>query len=533
MRNLLSISLCLLSAVSFGQSNKFTFQLGSQYELPRKTEDLAFFGNASDGIVNLSIKKDELNIIRFDPVKLTQTDDKAIELDATKNMNSETLTSFGNGNYFWIHSDWDKENEKELLYADKIDVQSGKFITTNNLINSTTKIQGTGGYNGFVIGYNKVTDKYQYNYSADDKKLLVSYKLHPDSRHEKDTYDQVGMVVFDDNMNKLWSNEFTMPYTEAIMEITDYSVDSKGNAYLLAKVYDSDKRREKDKETGKAAYSYEILKFTKDSKQVAHTVIGIGDYFIKEASLIESPSHDMIIASTYSKKSKGDGTDGIFLAVLAQTGKVEKYKNGYYEFPIADLEAFETARQKRKMEKKDDYEAPDLKVRDIVTKSDGSIFITCEEYYEVVHTTTDANNFTTSWSEYFFEDIFASKINANGTFAWLRKVPKKQKGLNTTTLSFKLITDATGYYFLYLDNTKNMGLADDEEPKYYEDGHKGQVIVSKLDTEGNLTKEVIFDTKDEDVMICPSKFDKINANQFIGRAKIKKNTFEPLLITVK
>jgi hypothetical protein len=53
--------------------------------------------------------------------------------------------------------------------------------------------------------------------------------------------------------------EFRMPYTEAIMDNSDYSVDSRGNAYMLVKVYDSDARKEKDKETGKPAI---ILKFS-------------------------------------------------------------------------------------------------------------------------------------------------------------------------------------------------------------------------------------------------------------------------------
>ena len=72
----------------------------------------------------------------------------------------------------------------------------------------------------------------------------------------------------------------------------------------------------------------------------------------------------MVIACTYSKKSKGNGTDGIFLALMDQTGKINKYKNGYYEFPLAELEKFESASSKRKMEKKDDYEAPNLNVQE-------------------------------------------------------------------------------------------------------------------------------------------------------------------------
>ena len=33
-------------------------------------------------------------------------------------------------------------------------------------------------------------------------------------------------------------------------------------------------------------------------------------------------------------------------------------------------------------------------------------------------------------------------------------------------------------------------------------------------------------------MVFPAKFSRINGNQFIGRAKVKKNRYQPLLITV-
>ncbi|MEP7109868.1 MAG: hypothetical protein ABI760_17865 [Ferruginibacter sp.] len=531
MKNPLLIFTCLLSVVSFGQTRKFTFKMGSEYSLPRKTDDLAFLGNEKDGIVNLSLKKDELNIIRFDPASLNQTSEKAIELpEATKNFNSEKLVDIDN-NYFWIHSDWDKEAEKEYLYYDKIDVSSGKITDVNHKIIEATKIAGTTAMRGF---YNyKTTNKYQYNYDAEQKKLLVSYRLTPEERNDKKNYDKIGLYVFDEHLKKLWGNEFTMPYTEAVMDNSDFSVDSKGNAYLLAKVYDSDSRKEKDKSTGAPAYHYEVLKFTKDSKKIITATIAIDDFFIRETSLIENSLHEMIIACTYSKKSKGTGTDGIFLAVLDPNGKIAKYKNGYYEFPLAELEKFESARSKRRMEKKDDYEAPNLKVRNVLIENDGSVFIACEEYYVVVHSYTSSSGYTTYSYTYFYEDMLGSKINASGKFEWVRKIPKKQKGTNGRgTMSFKLISDASGYYFLYLDNLKNMELTDEDVPKYHMDGFGGQVVVSKLDNKGVLSKELLFDTREEEIMIFPADFDRINGNQFIGRARLKKNLFKPLMITV-
>ena len=531
MKYLLLVVVSLLSLCSYGQSKKFTFKLGTEYELPRKSEDLSFFGNDKDGIVNLSLKKDELNISRFDPKSLNQTGEKKIELpELTKNFNSETVAAFG-ANYFWIHSDWDKSAEKESLYYDKVDVVSGKITASNTKMIETTKIAGTLVTSGFYQF--KVTNKYKFDYDADNKHLLVSYRLNPEEKNTKKNYDKIGLYVFDENMNKLWGDEFTMPYTEAIMNNSDFSVDSKGNAYMLAKVYDSEKRKEKDKETGKAAYHYEVLKFTKGSKKIVHTAIAIDDYFIKETSIIENSLHDMVIACTYSKKSKGTGTDGVFLAMVDQDGKISKYKNGYYEFPLAELEKFESARSRRKMEKKDDYEAPNLKVRNVVVETDGSVFIACEEYYVVEHTYTDSRGNTYTSYTYYYEDILGAKINAKGNFEWLRKIPKKQKSdRGRGTLSFKLVSDATGYYFLFLDNKKNMELTEDEVPKYHVDGYGGQVAVAKIDNSGVVTKELVFDTREEDVMIFPALFTRINGNQFIGRASVKRGGYKPLLITV-
>jgi hypothetical protein len=531
MRHLFFIPVYFVCILTQGQSKKFTFKLGAEYGLPRKTEDLAFFGNDRDGIVNLSLKKEEINIIRFDPKTLSQTSEKRIELpDVSRNFTSEEVIDFNN-DYFWLHSDWDKGTEKELLYYDKIDVGSGKITVTNHKLHETTKIAGKTTMTGFYKY--KTTGKYDYNYDADHKKLLVSYRLFPLERNDKKNYDKIGLQVFDEHLNKLWGNEFTMPYTEAIMDNSDYSIDAKGNAYLLAKVYDSDSRREKDKSTGKPAYHFEVLKFSKDNKQIVHTPISVDDYYIKETTLIENPFHEMIIACTYSKKSKGNGTDGIFLAMLDQNGKVIKYKNGYYEFPLAELEKFESARSKRKMERKDDYESPNLKVRNVLVETDGSVFIACEEYYVVTNSYTDSRGSTTYSYTYYYEDMLGARINAAGTFEWLRKIPKKQKGsAGRGTMSFKLISDESGYYFLYLDNKKNMDLAEDEVPKYHVDGYGGQVVVARLDNKGVLSKELLFDTREEDVMIFPADFSKINGNQFIGRARLKRNLFQPLLITV-
>jgi hypothetical protein len=532
MKHFILAAATLLTTTTIAQSKKFNFKLGTEYELPRKAADLSFFGNDKDGIINMGLKKEELTILRFDPKTLAQSTEKTIELpEMTKNFNSEDVVDF-NGNYYWLHSDWDKKEEIEYLYYDKIDVVAGKITESNKKLFQAERIAGSGYVsNGFYSA--KTVGKYSFNFDADHTKLLVSYRLSPEEKNDKKNYDKMGFYVYDSKMNKLWNNEFTLPYTEAIMDNLDFSVDSKGNAYLLAKIYASEKRKEVDKETGAAGYHYEVLKFMAGNNKIVNTKIDIGDFFLKEASLIENTDHDMVIACTYSKKAKSNGTDGVFLALMDQAGKINKYKNGYYEFPLAELEKFESARSKRKMERKKDYEAPNLSVRNIVVEADGSLFIALEEYYVVTTTYSDSRGNTRTTYTYYYEDILGAKISKTGNFDWLRKVPKKQRGTNGRgTMSYKLVSDATGYYFLFLDNKKNLELEEDEVPKYHLDGYGGQVVVGKIDNAGNISREIVFDTREEEVMLFPSQFKRINGNQFIGRAKMKRGDFQPLLITV-
>ena len=184
MKYLILAVATLLTTVTNAQSKKFTFKLGTEYELPRKAEDLSFFGNDKDGIVNMGLKKDELTILRFDPKTLVQTTEKVIELpERTKNYNSETVIDF-NENYYWLHSDWDKSAETEMLYYDKIDVVSGKIIESNKKLFDAAKIMGSGAAMTGFYRY-KMTNKYDFNFDADQTKLLVSYRLAPEEKNDK------------------------------------------------------------------------------------------------------------------------------------------------------------------------------------------------------------------------------------------------------------------------------------------------------------------------------------------------------------
>ena len=532
-RILIGVLCLMLSTSTLAQSKKFEFKIGSEYGLPKRTQDLSFLGDEKNGIVNLSMKREELYITRFNPKTLAQTDERIINIpEATGNMMSELAVEFGN-NCYWIRSDWNRDQRKELLYATAVDIKNGKLNGKDIKLIEANKL----GVNRMMtgLGNDRQYSKYQFNFDADQKKLLISYRLAPEVKNDKNSFDKLGIRVFNDNFQEIWGNEFTMPYTEKRMDNLDYAVDVNGDAYLLTKVYNSDDRKEIDKATGNPGYHLEVFKFTPGNKQVIHSILNLDGSFIQEASLVENSMHEMIIACTYSKNAKNKTTEGIFLGLVNIDGKITNYKKGSYKFPVEELQKFESRRQKRKIEKNDDYEAPNLQVKNVIVEKDGSVFLACEEYFTITRTAgSPASGGTYNTTTSYYEDILCCKIDASGNFIWMRKIPKRQKGKDDRgTMSFKLISDGSGYYFLYLDNKKNEKIAADEVPATHVDGFGGQVMVSRIDNNGGITKELVFDTRDEDIMIFPTGFAKINNNQFIGRARVKKNLFQPVLITMK
>ena len=157
-----------------------------------------------------------------------------------------------------FYSTWDKATEKEHLFADKIDLRRRTFADNPKELIEANKLTGTLEATGF---YKFATaNKYQFNFSVDSSKMLVTYRKFTDIKDDTKSRDVLGFFVFDTDLKLIWGDEFRMPYTEKIMDNEDFAVDSKGTAYLLSKVYEG-KRTEKEGDDPN--YHYEVMKFGK------------------------------------------------------------------------------------------------------------------------------------------------------------------------------------------------------------------------------------------------------------------------------
>jgi hypothetical protein len=530
MKNLLLFVISiLLSYPSFSQkknpAEEFKVSWGTPYEIPKKYEDLGYLSNLEDGILQISVKlTTDVIIQRFDLKKLSPTNRLTIDLSKKPGHFIPDMFTDFNGQFYMIYSTWDKEAEREHLFADKIDLKKGAFAENPKELINAKKIAGdliaTGFYKFSTAG------KYKFHFSIDSSYMLVTYRMYTDVKNDAVSKDVIGFYMFDKDLNKVWSNEVRMPYTEEMMDNIDYTVTSKGEAYLLCKVYEG-KRVEKRKDNPN--YHFEVMKFGPGGSEAKPIRIRLADKFINDMILSEGFGGEIICAGYYKSDFKTTGgnankyihTDGCVLATIDQNDSVLMVSKGFYEFPAETIKAFERQSDQNKVDKKDEKdkaEAPSLYLRNVLISNDGSITFIGEQYRYVISTSTSATGSVSTHERWYYGDIFVMKIGPDGNMAWVTKIPKNQQGAKGRRgMSFKHYWHAGNDYFFYLDNIKNMNLQPTAVPAVHMDGAGGFLTVCKIDKDGNISKGNLMNLKDEELQVWPADLDMISDKLILGR----------------
>lgn len=411
-----------------------------------------------------------------------------------------------NNKYYMFYSVWDKPNKSEQLFCKEIDFANGTLDDgEKQLIKTDGKVTGAFAASSWGWG-GSVTDKFDFYKSYDETKFMVTYRKKPQEKKDARSYDLIGMFVFDENMEELWGDEVKMPYTEKKMDNVDYAVDKKGNSYILARVYSDNSTDLKKRKSEVANYHMEILRVpanSKDikSKDIEKTVIKIKDKFIQSISLYEGPEDYMLCAGFYNKGKNLTGANGVFQFKIGVEGDL--YDTKSYEFPQKMLNQYMTAKDQKRNDKKaakGKGEFSELVPRNFFIGADGSIVLVGEQFYIVEVTTTDSKGNTRTTYYYHYNDIIITKIGADGELAWMKKLPKRQTGVNSgrsgMSFAYMFDEDSKNHYLVFLDNVKNMKLETDQRPFEHRNGAGGFLTAYEVShEEGNVSKVSILDTK--------------------------------------
>ncbi len=517
-----------------------TLSWGEEYVLPKKHEDLGFVGNEKDGYIQIGHKHDaSLSFQKFDN-KLHLVSEKEAELtEMPSHYDSECMLQIGEKS-FWFFSTWDRSENREGLYAQEIDLATGMLKgAAKEILHSTklVKFQLFSGGAGLDYGYGS-TNKWKVYYSYDKSKILVKYRARLNKRDD-DSNNEFGLFVFDTNLNLIWGRETEMSIEGVTLNNEDYQVDNQGNVYTMAN------QRNKESRLNELA----VLKWSKGEEKPQVIPFDFAGKYVSSAIISEDPKGEIIVSGYYSKNRIGGDVDGVFIQKLnTATNKMENIKKGLYEFPLDVLKSYESARTRRRIErksKKNGAEAPNLKLKDVSIKEDGSIQVIGEESH-VVYTTNYNGRTTTTTVTYYYDDIMAMSIAPDGELQWVKKIPKEQRGSGrgggfkmfgggssdvVGEMSYKQFTFKKNCYFFFMDHKDNLELRPNETPSTFVDGKKGVMVVVKVDEHGKMTKSELFNTKEEKIRLTVTDFDEAGDNQIIVRGREHGRDSQAALIT--
>ncbi len=479
--------LTFFSTLTFGQisnSKEITYEVGSPYPVVDAISKQYF---EKDGeIMTFKVKKNEYIIQKLDAKSMKFKSIRNYK-DLPKDHVFEGLEEV-NGKYYFFYSLWDRPKTAEQLFVREIDFASGKMKSEDKRI-IKTKGKVTGLMAGRTYFSIKVVDKFDFEKSTDNSMLMIKYRKKPEKRNDDISYDIIGFNVFDSDMNPIWSKEIKMPYTEKKMNNIDYALDSYGNSYILTTVYKDDSTR-RFKKDGSINYHMELMKIDAKTQTLRKTKIELKDQHINRIWLYEAEKGKMVCAGFYNDGKDSDDAEGIFVAQLDENNKLANVNS--HKIPVEVLNLYKKKRIQAKNEKKEEKgkktEFEELQLRKFITRDDGSILLIGEQFFIKAHTYY-SNGRRTTYYTYHYNDMLISKLNPDGSLAWMKVLPKMQRGtVGQGGMGFKYFSRNNNHYLLILDNFKNLELSEDKAPKLHMDGAGGYLTAYKVTDDGTVSK---------------------------------------------
>ncbi|SKC72765.1 hypothetical protein [Ohtaekwangia koreensis] len=527
VKHLCVVFLFVIHALAVHAQSKVT--VGKPYAVI-DAESKYYFTNNGE-ILTVKIHKRAITLQKMNAVNLSFQKIKLYD-DFPKDFQLEKITEFKD-RYYFFYSLW--ENEEEQLFCREIDFASCSFKGPGKKV-ITVKEEISGSLVRAGMWRMALSDKFDFFFSYDSTSLVIQYRLKPEKRNDSKNYDVIGMHVFDKNLKEKWSNRIKMPYTEKKMDNLDYSVDSKGNVYIVTRVFNDNTTDEKKRGDDDANYHLEILKVATSSGAITTTKVDVADKFVQTIWLYESAQGHMICAGFYNTGKNMDNVDGVILFKFSPDGKL--FDLNSYEIPVEILNQYASGKTKRKNDRKDDddkAEFENLDLQHVEVQKDGSIVLVSEQKYIRTHTTY-TNGRSNTYYTYHCNDIFITKINASGKLAWMKKLPKRQEGgAGFGGMSYCYFISDKNHYMIFLDNEKNMDLPLTEVPARHVDGAGGFLTAYKInDASGAVEKVSLLNTRDvngiEVFQFAPHRIMATDVNTLVFEAYKKKK--EDILVKI-
>lgn len=484
-------------------------------------------GYAGISFLSFKVSKEKFYLRKFDRSLKPQ---KLIELELETEGKDETpLRAFYiNKHIFLFSTSVDARSRKSVLYVRDIDTKSLKVPAAGRKVCEVN-------YEGYA---RNTYINFSFYQSRDTSKVLMVYSK-PSIREESQAY---GAMLFNDEMIKLWEQDFVLPYEDDLFITRKFRVDNGGNVYLLGKqFFDKPKNRVK----GKPNYNFKILSLQPGFEEPEEVTLEVPDLFLVDMHLEILPNGNLVCAGAYTERNMSNPKGLVYLTLDGSTKEVisdSREELSLDMFGNDDDDEKEPKKgSKRKQKKKAERAFYNYDFKDIVLRTDGGAALIGEATYSntVSRTSTDASGrmTTTTTTYYSHNDIIAINIDPAGQIENASRIRKRQRMAHSNyLLSFALGVSGGSLHFVYNDNIKNSTLNLGEGPALYVPsifGKSKQVVRTvSLNGAGDISSSQLTTVKESDQFAIPLASQQISPSQLIlifqkgKKRKLGRITFE-------
>ncbi|MFZ9028261.1 MAG: hypothetical protein ACO2Z9_04555 [Crocinitomicaceae bacterium] len=332
----------------------------------------------------------------------------------------------------------------------------------------------------------------------------------------KDTNDKYGFKVYTKDLELINEGEYPLPFDPELCTIHNHYISNTGDYFLALSELEITEERvvRRDKKAFKALHIYHIAE---DGLQ--DLVINVADKRIVAMALTSDTSNIFTITGVYGEKEE-PGVKGVFYRKI-DLMTAEEIGGGMKDFERSFITQNWSQRELSKASRREargrgEPQLYDYQMREANILDDGTIVGTMEQYFVRVRSTYDSRTGqSTNIYYYYYNDIIAYKINANGEFDWFKKIPKYQVSMNDggPFSSFESVVSNGYIHFIFNDNVRNYSddgdfLGSDRLQVANYSKRKNVVALVSMDLDsGEQERRNFFDRSTVDVLAIPKKFE--------------------------
>ncbi len=488
------------------QGRSFSVELGKLFEISPKLSVNDIVAHDSSGIFVVRKSKEGINQesnYTLEHYNSEYSLKNSLDLDHMDERHETILSKIihWNNKLYVFYSTVDQRSKLISLCAKELNKQTLKPRTGNKLIRQFS-----------TAGKNKnLYSKSYYRFSADSSKLLICCGL-PYADYDSESFS---FIVLDITLNVAWQRTIDIPYSDDLFDVKSFRVDNQGNAYLLGAVYN---QKRKETRNGLLNYSFEIFACRDNGSTVHHYPINLKDKFLTDMQIEILDNQNIACAGFFSLGSATSIIGAYFIEFSSSENQVKAKSFKDFEFSLI-TQNVRSKELKKSIKKKEQGIPPELyqyELDKMQFDKDRNIILIGEQLYVKEERTYMSNGLSINSTHYNNDDIIVVKISTKGDVLWAQKIPKSQHSINSVGFYSSYCSAIIGgdTFIIFNDNPENFKENNVGRPADYLSAESVSIII-RIDQNGKMSKQPIFDSADQDLKIRPKICEQISENEII------------------